>query len=199
MLEAILAEFGEGPNSLLDRPEVLRGLEYALDWCGAIVWRSPLMRARAAFSTKAGIQVGTSPRLVQESQNHGPQPSFTCFCRSLTEVSSRIRDVLLNLYDAGLGQTLAVKWDDLIEIDVEIQNRGKSTVKKILEEHILSHAKAYDSMAMGNMKGRRSALLFGPPGTSKTTLVRAFAAELKWPIVEIEPSGFLIDGIRCIQ
>jgi SpoVK/Ycf46/Vps4 family AAA+-type ATPase len=38
--------------------------------------------------------------------------------------------------------------------------------------------------------------LFGPPGTSKTTLVRAFAHHmLNWPCIEITPSSFLDRGL----
>lgn len=42
--------------------------------------------------------------------------------------------------------------------------------------------------------GARSALLFGPPGTGKTTLVRAIAGALKWPFIEISPAQFLDMG-----
>ncbi|MDQ6876858.1 MAG: ATP-binding protein [Candidatus Dormibacteraeota bacterium] len=41
----------------------------------------------------------------------------------------------------------------------------------------------------------RSAILFGPPGTSKTTLVEALAGALGWNYLEILASDFLSEGI----
>jgi SpoVK/Ycf46/Vps4 family AAA+-type ATPase len=40
--------------------------------------------------------------------------------------------------------------------------------------------------------------LFGPPGTSKTSLVKAIAKRLAWPFVEINPSHFLDEGLETI-
>ncbi len=45
----------------------------------------------------------------------------------------------------------------------------------------------------------RSALLFGPPGTSKTTLIEAVAGALGWPFVEISPAAFLNRGIDMVS
>lgn len=44
-----------------------------------------------------------------------------------------------------------------------------------------------------------SAILFGPPGTSKTALVTAIAGALGWKYVELHPSHFVADGLPEVQ
>ena len=45
----------------------------------------------------------------------------------------------------------------------------------------------------------RSAILFGPPGTSKTTLVRRLADVIGWDYVEIHASHFVAEGLPEVQ
>ncbi len=43
-----------------------------------------------------------------------------------------------------------------------------------------------------------SAILYGPPGTSKTTYVSAIAAKIGWPLIGIDPSHLVTQGISNI-
>jgi|CZKG01.1.fsa_nt_gi hypothetical protein len=42
-------------------------------------------------------------------------------------------------------------------------------------------------------------LLFGPPGTTKTTIVRALAHGLRWPLVTLSPGIFIEEGLEAIE
>ena len=45
----------------------------------------------------------------------------------------------------------------------------------------------------------RSAILFGPPGASKTTMIRNLAAAIGWRYIELHSSHFVADGLPNVQ
>ena len=44
-----------------------------------------------------------------------------------------------------------------------------------------------------------SLLLFGPPGTSKTTIVQSLADALGWPIISLSPGSFIGKGLEFVE
>jgi SpoVK/Ycf46/Vps4 family AAA+-type ATPase len=42
-------------------------------------------------------------------------------------------------------------------------------------------------------------LLFGPPGTTKTTIVRAVAEGLDWPLITLGPGDFVQEGLERVE
>ncbi|HEX2192418.1 MAG TPA: AAA family ATPase, partial [Acidimicrobiales bacterium] len=58
---------------------------------------------------------------------------------------------------------------------------------------------AYSLVRSTNPRSKaRSAILFGPPGTGKTTYVRKVAEYLGWPLVVLDPSDFAQEGLPLI-
>jgi transitional endoplasmic reticulum ATPase len=78
---------------------------------------------------------------------------------------------------------------------------GFSTAKELLDRRVvapLAHTELADRLGL---RPPAAVLLFGPPGTGKTSFARAIASRLSWAFVELHPSllGQGVDGARALR
>jgi MoxR-like ATPase len=79
--------------------------------------------------------------------------------------------------------------------------KGFSAAKEILDRRVvapLAHTELADRLGL---QPPSAVLLFGPPGTGKTSFARAIASRLSWAFVELHPSllGQGVDGARALR
>jgi transitional endoplasmic reticulum ATPase len=65
---------------------------------------------------------------------------------------------------------------------------GMKREKQLLEERLVTPLSQPDIAARFGVVAPRAVMLFGPPGTGKTTFAKAVASRLNWPFVELFPS-----------
>lgn len=68
-----------------------------------------------------------------------------------------------------------------------------------LESHIVTPIKAAKTQLPDAASRTMSVLLFGPPGTAKTTIVKGVADALGWPVVFLSPGTFIERGLEYIE
>lgn len=86
-------------------------------------------------------------------------------------------------------------WDTLLDSDL---GGGNRTIKSVLEERVVApfETGGIDNPSYG---AAYSAILFGPPGTAKTTLCEALAQRLGYDFVVIDTAVFLADGLSNVS
>jgi hypothetical protein len=120
------------------------------------------------------------------------------FVRGLDVLFQRIvQERLLDDFDAtrfaqhtkaGLS---ASSWTDIADSETSTAT-DKTTLKKLIYDCLIA---PHVADGVSKEKKRWSAIFYGPPGTAKTTLARDIAKALGWPLITLETSDFLAQGV----
>ena len=192
-LEAILIEFSG--SDLIIRPSVLKGLEKAVQWC-----KDHRFAFRDGNKTFMGWNAGGDvTRLAAGMPEAWATSVVHMFLWELeSALSMSLQKLLLTEFRAQ--RPPVEKWNELIDVDLDFPGGEKPTLLEVAHEELIVRAADTNETTLRrrSLKDRRSALLFGPPGTSKTTFAKAIAGKLGWPLLVVTPSDFLNQGLEQI-
>ncbi len=82
----------------------------------------------------------------------------------------------------------------MIDSDLWEQLRGMEDAKQIIERRVILPLAESALAARHGVASPKAIVLFGPPGTGKTTFAKGIASRLEWPFVEIEPAELAGEG-----
>lgn len=195
LLEIVVDEFGDA--TLFENDDILKSIERALNWCES---------NRLAYKHDGHEYSGWNSGGQLETLSQGKPESWATAMvhmflhRLRSGLSSKINRLVLLKYGARdeLLEATSDPWNNLIDSPVQLKDQ-KIGLKTLLEKELLQKIETKKGISEDDkIIGRRSALLFGPPGTSKTTFVRNAAKKIAWPLVELNPSHFLKHGLENI-
>lgn len=195
-LEAVLTEFG---RDALSTPVLLEHFKKSVLWCDNHVLHY-VYGEKHYRGWNSGGEVTTlaagMPELWATAAVH-------MFLNQLQLKISDLLDELVLKREFGIDRLAVIRSKEtlkqLIDIAVAFPGEAPTTLTKVIRNELVYNAQTSRKQAPFKLNTPRSALLFGPPGTSKTGLAKAIAEHLGWPIVKITPSKFLGGGLEQVH
>lgn len=82
----------------------------------------------------------------------------------------------------------------MIEPGLWNQLKGMDDPKEVIEKRVILPLEKPDLASRHAVAPPRAVVLFGPPGTGKTTFAKGIASRLGWPFIEIHPAELAGEG-----
>jgi transitional endoplasmic reticulum ATPase len=130
---------------------------------------------RGARKAAGAVTVGGGAWQWLERRGYAALPDVTYMQRQLPLVLAAPR-ALERLGGRIVGPGL---WEEL---------QGLEAAKELIERRVILPLAEPELAARHAVAPPKAIVLFGPPGTGKTTFAKGIASRLGWPFVEIEPS-----------
>ena len=113
-------------------------------------------------------------------------------------LEAQIDQMVLKHFSVRMPETMHLGLDDLFYPDYGLVAAGARTHSVAVEfQRMRAHlCNVQPPLELGTL---RSAILHGPPGTGKTTLVEALAKTANVPLVEVTPSDIVLAGVEKIE
>ena len=166
--------------------------------------------------TKAAIpesEGGTPGRSYGWTSGHRVRPKLESWATASVFAYAQVFRRLLGVWtrDEALssldrGATKKAKPDPITYLDKRGRTWTRSDLPDLLASMFLNPMQRQqpsgtldpDKPLIGE-NSARSVILFGPPGTGKTSLVRALAEAVGWRYIELHPSHFVSEGLPDVQ
>jgi hypothetical protein len=212
-LGSLLDVFGSGNNNNdgNDNSEIFRpylpNLELALEWIErnkdidtTVIIADKHCNPETGRCYGKPLRGWCSPHL---SPSSGPNAwstaqTITCMARMRRIVKQLLHnDVLKEFNGISINKNNA-GWDRLLDSDLGCGNDNVRTIKSVLDERVITPFDDVSDVRNPDVGAAYSTILFGSPGTAKTTICEAVAEKLGWDFLVIDTSVFLADGLTNV-